>query len=316
MSVRAPVGPVNLCPIEACIGRGLAAIRPSSKTDTDFIYYYLESIQSEIAGTEGAVFASINKAQIAGLRCPVPPLEEQKRIVALLDAATSRVTELTACYEKARTHANNLFASALRDALESNPDWPVKVIGDVCELSLGKMLDSKQRTGLHPTPYLRNVNVRWGSIDTRDMSSMDIRPEEMDRVTANPGDVIVCEGGEPGRCAVWRGPGRIAIQKALHRVRPKTEIDADYVALFLAFLAETGELEYFFTGTTIKHIPKEKLHLVPIPLPPLKEQKQIVARLDSMKAKTSEMVDAYDAKLTAAKNLRQSVLEAAFAGAL
>jgi type I restriction enzyme S subunit len=292
--------------------------RDESKMSQEFLDQQLLTRSNEIYATaRGTAQKNMDMTMFRAMELSYPDsLKEQKRIVALLDAATARVTELTACYEQARTHANNLFTSALRDALESNPDWPKKVIGDVCELSLGKMLDSKQRTGLHPTRYLRNVNVRWGSIDTSDMSIMDIRPEEMDRVTASPGDVIVCEGGEPGRCAVWRGPGRIAIQKALHRVRPKNEIDANYVALYLAFLAEMGELKYFFTGTTIKHIPKEKLHLVPIPVPPLEEQKGIVARLDSLRAKTSEMVGAYDAKLQVAKKLRQSILEAAFAGEL
>ena len=116
MSVRAPVGPVNLCPIEACIGRGLAAIRPSSKTDTDFIYYYLESIQSEIAGTEGAVFASINMSQIANLRCPVPPLEEQKRIVARLDSMRAKTSEMAAAYDAKLTAAKNLRQSILKAA--------------------------------------------------------------------------------------------------------------------------------------------------------------------------------------------------------
>ncbi|NBO55376.1 MAG: restriction endonuclease subunit S [Actinobacteria bacterium] len=73
----------------------------------------------------GLTVPKLNQGSLVSIEIPVPPLEEQNRIVALLDDATARITELTACYEQARTHANNFFTSALRDALESNPDWPV-----------------------------------------------------------------------------------------------------------------------------------------------------------------------------------------------
>lgn len=155
--------------------------------------------------------------------------------------------------------------------------WEWTTIGEVAATSLGKMLDKKQATGLHPTPYLRNINVRWGSFDLSDLAEMDIRPEELDRVLAQPGDVIACEGGEPGRAAVWRGPGRVALQKALHRIQPSEAISSDYLSLLLQHLSLTQQLEPLFTGTTIKHMPQEKLRLIEVPLAPRPEQERIVA---------------------------------------
>lgn len=161
------------------------------------------------------------------------------------------------------------------------PDgWEWKQVGEIADLSLGKMLDKKQATGRHPTPYLRNVNVRWGSFDLADVASMDIEPHELDRVLVRAGDVVACEGGEPGRAAVWRRSEPMAIQKALHRIRPSPEVMAEYLAYHLQNLAETGLLSRYFTGTTIKHLPKEKLSALPIPLPPIDEQKQIVAAIE------------------------------------
>ena len=294
MSVRAPVGPVNLCPIEACIGRGLAAIRPSSKTDTDFIYYYLESIQSEIAGTEGAVFASINKAQIAGLRCPVPPLEEQKRIVALLDAATARVAELTACYEQARTHANNIYISALRDALEGNPDWPVKTLGDILTLSYGKPLEPKDRDDNGAIPVYGANGVK-----ARSKRSLVSGPSIIVGRKGSAGELNFCDG------PFWPLDVTYFVE---HDVKV-TDLT------FLHYLLSLMDLPSLAKGVK-PGINRNDVYALQSPVPPLVEQKNIVARLDSMKAKTSEMVAAYDAKLTAAKNLRQSILEAAFAGDL
>ena len=77
--------------------------------------------------------------------------------------------------------------------------WAQAMIGEVCETSLGKMLDAKQQTGLHPTPYLRNINVRWGSFNLADIAQMDVAPDELDRVLARCGDVIAC--GEENRAA-------------------------------------------------------------------------------------------------------------------
>jgi type I restriction enzyme S subunit len=159
--------------------------------------------------------------------------------------------------------------------------WEWTTIGELTDTSLGKMLDKKRATGLHPTPYLRNINVRWGSFDLSDLAEMDIRPEELDRVLAQPGDVITCEGGEPGRSAVWRGPGTIALQKALHRIRPSAAVLPGYLALLLQHLAMTRKLEPFLTGTTIKHLPQEKLRRVPVALPPRAEQDRIVATIEA-----------------------------------
>ncbi|MEX2619202.1 MAG: restriction endonuclease subunit S [Egibacteraceae bacterium] len=158
--------------------------------------------------------------------------------------------------------------------------WVWTTIGEIADTSLGKMLDKKRATGLHPTPYLRNFNVRWGSFDLSDLAEMDIRPEELDRVLAQPGDVIACEGGEPGRAAVWRGPGTIALQKALHRIRLGGAVLPGYLALLLQHLATSRRLDPLLTGTTIKHLPQEKLRRVPVPLPPLAEQERIVAALE------------------------------------
>jgi len=192
--------------------------------------------------------------------------------------------------------------------------WEWTTIGDVTATSLGKMLDKKQATGVHPTPYLRNINVRWGSFDLSDLAEMDIRPDELDRVLAQPGDVIACEGGEPGRAAVWTGPGTIALQKALHRIQPTEAIASGYLAHLLRHLAVSRQLERFFTGTTIKHLPQEKLRLVRVPLAPRPEQERIVAGIEEHLS----LLDAANSAVASARRrlaqLRFSVLEHVSAG--
>ena len=140
-----------------------------------------------------------------------------------------------------------------------------------------------------------------GQLDLSDLAEMDICPDELDRVLAQPGDVIACEGGDPGRAAVWTGPGTIALQKALHRIQPTEAILPAYLALLLQHLAMSRQLESFFTGTTIKHLPQEKLRLVGVPLPSRAEQERIVeaieehlSRLDVAKALLSAAEERVD----------------------
>ncbi len=194
--------------------------------------------------------------------------------------------------------------------------WVEVALGEITDTSLGKMLDGKQATGQHPTPYLRNVNVRWGTFDLSDVAMMDIRPEELERVLAREGDVVACEGGEPGRAAVWRHSEPVALQKALHRIRPATGIAPDFLAFVLQAHAASGELAALFTGTTIKHLPQEKLRLVRVPVAPTAEQERIVTAIDEAFSK----LDAGEAGLRAVrrylKRMRDSVLAAAVAGRL
>lgn len=194
--------------------------------------------------------------------------------------------------------------------------WVETSLHDVAATSLGKMLDAKQRTGLHQTPYLRNINVRWGGFDLSDVATMDIEPRELDRVLAQPGDLVVCEGGEPGRSAVWHGSEPVALQKALHKVRPYAGVLPAYLALLLREQASTRELDKLFTGTTIKHLPQEKLRLVRVPLAPTSEQERIVVAIEEAFSK----LDAGEVGLRAVrqllKRMRDAVLAAAITGRL
>ena len=100
--------------------------------------------------------------------------------------------------------------------------WTWTTLGEIAETSLGKMLDRGKDSGQHSVPYLRNVNVQWGQIDLSDIKAMEIPPAQQELFRLHTGDLLVCEGGEVGRCAIWTGSSEyMAFQKALHRVRPQ-----------------------------------------------------------------------------------------------
>jgi type I restriction enzyme S subunit len=110
------------------------------------------------------------------------------------------------------------------------PGWAFTTLGEIAETRLGKMLSKKARMGNGSRPYLRNKNVQWGRIELDDVLEMDFTEAELERFGVLAGDLLVCEGGEVGRAAIWRGQLEwIGYQKALHRVRPLGEIAPEYL---------------------------------------------------------------------------------------
>jgi type I restriction enzyme S subunit len=92
------------------------------------------------------------------------------------------------------------------------------------------MLDAARPRGVTRVPYLRNLNVQWGRIDLDDVQEVLLNEDEKQRFALEPGDLLVCEGGDIGRAAIWRGgPQYMAYQKALHRVRSRGELDHSYL---------------------------------------------------------------------------------------
>lgn len=159
--------------------------------------------------------------------------------------------------------------------------WPVVPLGEVAETALGKMLDKGKSKGLPHVPYLRNVNVQWDRIDTDDLLTMELADEDRERFAVREGDLLVCEGGEIGRCAIWHGRSDyLAYQKALHRVRTREALDARFLRYVLEHHSLNGTLTSLATGSTIAHLPQQQLRRVPVPLPPIDEQRRIVDVLE------------------------------------
>ncbi|HEX6189313.1 MAG TPA: restriction endonuclease subunit S [Pyrinomonadaceae bacterium] len=160
-------------------------------------------------------------------------------------------------------------------------NWDQKPLGTVADLCLGKMLDQKKNKG-ELLPYLANLNVRWGGFSLDDLRTMRFESKERDRYGLQFGDIVMCEGGEPGRCAIWKNqiPGMM-IQKALHRIRPSKVLDYRFLHYSFLHIGQSKGFDQFFTGSTIKHLPLEKLAKVEVPVPPLPLQQRIAGILSA-----------------------------------
>ena len=294
-------GTVAMLRTKATCNQSVVSIAPvdTEKLLPEFIFWNLHMKYDEIrrmTGDDGNDRRGLNMRLIRSMTVPIAPLEEQKRIVALLDAATARVVELTACYEQARTHANNLFTSALSSALEDNPDWPTK--------TLDEFFDSKPKSSesLRQKDYLSS-----GKFPVVDQGQELIGGFTNDQQLVRDFEIPVIVFGDHTRCVKYVDFPFASGADGTKILVPRKGVDPKYAyfQLLSIELPTKGYARHFAELSKRSFV-----------LPPLEEQKQIVVRLDSIRTKTSAMVAAYDAKLTAAKNLRQSILEAAFAGDL
>ena len=159
--------------------------------------------------------------------------------------------------------------------------WEKVKLGEVTESCLGKMLDQKKNKGSYK-PYLANVNVRWGFFDLDNLQEMRFEDDEDEKYGIKYGDLIICEGGEPGRCAIWKEQiPNMKIQKALHRVRVHDIMDFRFVYYWFLLAGKQGALKQYYTGATIMHMPGQKLKEVLIDKPPLIVQQRIGAYLET-----------------------------------
>ena len=152
--------------------------------------------------------------------------------------------------------------------------------GELFDTQLGKMLDkNKQNPQNTSYKYLANINVQWGYFDLAELNSMTFNDRELLKFALQVNDLLICEGGDAGRCAVWtETDSEIKYQKAIHRARPidGSIIDVNYVQYYLQYCKISGKLSNYITKGTIEHLTGEKLNKVPVLVPPIALQHQFV----------------------------------------
>ncbi|HLA33145.1 MAG TPA: restriction endonuclease subunit S [Pseudomonas sp.] len=160
--------------------------------------------------------------------------------------------------------------------------WEICTVDQLFDVQLGKMLNQTAKE-LHPQhQYLGNTNVKWGRFELLNLNTMFFNEKEKNKFTLVNGDIVMCEGGEVGRCAIWRDNRKDTYyQKALHRLRSKGKIHPEFFQNFMQHIAETKLLDDFTTRTSIAHLTREKLLQLPVRLPPLPEQTKIAQILST-----------------------------------
>jgi len=294
---------------------GTKVLSPKVYLNRKFFYYQLKNIELPDKGySRHFKFLKASKLKLA-------PLNEQIRIANKLDSLLGKLEATQKHLDKIpsllkRFRQSVLAAAVSGELLEDKTDWENVILSQVADSRLGKMLDKNKNKGEY-YPYLRNINIRWFDINLTDIYEMKVTTDEIKTLSVNQLDVLVCEGGEPGRCAIWKGEnGKYIYQKALHRVRVKSSLLPEWLCYVFKSAADSGRLKDYFTGTTIKHFTGMSLKSFKLELPTIEEQKQIVHQVESLFKLADKVEQQYQAAKQRTDKLTQSILTKAFCGEL
>ena len=317
MSVRAPVGTLNVADQDYGIGRGLCAIQPGPRWHDRFAYWQLHILCDVLAmSATGSTYDAVSVGDIASLNLLLPLSEEQRAIAAYLDRETAKVDALIARNEALIKHLKEQRAALVsrtvtrglppdesrKAGIDPHPKLKpsgVEWLGDVPEhwevapvkrhydVRLGKMLQADPNTSSdRQVAYLKAKHVQWFAIQATDLPRMWASHRDMDHFSIRKGDLLVCEGGEGGRSAVVKAiAGRHIIQNALHRVRPRDGSSNVWLQYVLCVAASTGLLEAISSKATIAHFTADKFNALMIPMPRPAEVNVLVTYLDRETAK-------------------------------
>ena len=283
-----------------------------AKGNSKFLCYYLNSFNYK-GYVSGTTRLKLTQAQMKQISVPVPSLDEQQRIVSRIEELFSSLDNAVETLQKTKEQLAVYRQAVLKEAFAKVPSHIA--LGRISDSRLGKMLDKEKNTG-KPQKYLRNINVRWFFFDLSDLLEIKIEDNEVDKYSLHKGDLVICEGGEPGRCAVWESNDDIFYQKALHRVRFTDGSNPKFYMYYLWYAAQTGQLKSFFTGTGIKHLTGQSLVKVGVPTAERICQDSIVNEIESRLSVCNSIEQTVDTALLQAEAMRQSILKEAFEGRL
>lgn len=255
-------------------------------------FYYLFSAKDWTKGTNRAVMGTtLNKATLSAVSITVPPIDEQRKIAAILDKVSDLIAKRRQQLDKLDEMVKARFVEMFGDVIQNTKLWPQYIFSDITTSRLGKMLDAKQQTGMCQYPYLANFNVQWFRFELDNLNEMDFNEADRIEFELRDGDLLVCEGGEIGRCAVWHNEIQPCyFQKALHRVRCKKEIVLpDYLSWWFKYNCDNkGFAAIEGAKATISHLPGAKLKALLVSVPPIEQQKQFATFVEQTeKSKTT-----------------------------
>ena len=286
-SSRAPIGHVAINTIPMCTNQGFKSFVPKADLlDSQYLYYWLKANKEYLQDLGvGATFKEISKTVIANVEIPLPPLAEQRRIASILDQADELRQKRQQAIEKLDQLLQATFIDIFGDPVSNPKGWDLKPVGEISESKLGKMLDKKKQSSENDQyKYLRNANVQWFKFDLSDVFDMEFNEKDRKNCELKFGDILVCEGGEPGRAAIWKNDlENCFFQKALHRVRlDMTQILPEYFVWLFWFYSKNGGFDDHITVATIAHLTGVKMKAMQIPIPPLSLQEDFQQKVNEI----------------------------------
>lgn len=324
-------------PEESIYAGYLIRTRYSSLLCPEYMKYFMESLlywDQLRNGTIATAQPNCNGKTLSKMILPLPPLAEQKRIVAKIEELLLYVDRYAAAYEKLEQFnakfPEDMKKSILQYAIqgklvEQRPEegtaeelyqqiqtekkrltkegkikkekplpeiaedeipfdipesWKWCYIGDLFLHNTGKAQNSSGSTNGTIRKFITTSNLYWDRFDFTKIKEMPFTEAELERCTVRKGDLLVCEGGDCGRSAVWNYDEEVCIQNHVHRLRPYQDVNIYYFYYLFYLYKNTGRLRG--RGVAIQGLSNEAIHKIIVPLAPLAEQKRIVAKLEEI----------------------------------
>jgi type I restriction enzyme, S subunit len=319
----ATAGKVGILRFEAATNQAVCGILPNERFVPEFIYYALLSKKAElISKAAGNAQPNISQIKIKNTEIPIPPLPEQKRIVAILDEGFEGIDRAIRNTEKKLANSRELFESYLNAIFTQKGDgWKEKRLGEIG----GKVFTGPFGSLLHKSDYVYNeipivnpANIEDDKIipNFNKTVGKDI-VKRLQAYILKQNDVVVGRRGEIGRCAVVReeqagwlcGSGSFFI-------KPFENVDSVFLAHLLRSAVYRNKLESLSTGATMQNLSNQSLSDLVISMPSLDEQNRITNKIDDLRTETQHLETIYRQKIAALNELKQSILQKAFTGEL
>jgi type I restriction enzyme S subunit len=302
--------------VDVCI------VRPgSTSVDPRWLMWTINSplFRSRVAELQtGTTRKRISRKNLASIPLRVPPLAEQRRIVAATEEQFSRLDAAERVLADVRVRLARLPAIVLGYSFARFVDHVP--LDDVAEVRLGRQRSPKNHKGPNMTPYLRAANVTWAGLDLSDVKSMHFTPSEVVTYQLRPGDVLLSEAsgsaGEVGKPAIWRGElATCCFQNTLIRVRTRAPLP-EFLRLVFLHAALVGKFARAAPGVGIHHLGASRLAEWPIPVATEQEQRELIAEIEQQLSLIDNLRAAVEAAQKRSAALRRAILERAFRGEL
>ncbi len=321
ISVRAPVGPVNIATQKICIGRGLAAIRAGKSVNKDYLFNFLLKNESELESNTGAVFNSISKKQIENIEIPLPPLPEQQRIVSILDEAFAAIDKAKANAGQNLKNARELFESYLQGVFENRGEgWEEQKVKEIGVTQTGTTPKTVEKENYGDfIPFIKPADVDFLGIgdiryDNEGLSEVGLKKGRKMEIGSI---LMVCIGATIGK--VGFAEYEVSCNQQINSLTVRREFEPKFIyyAMTSKAFQEKVLLEGRGAQATLPIINKSKWENLTILFPKSKSQQQtIVRQLDALRAETQKLETVYRQKIARLEELKKSILQKAFAGEL
>lgn len=300
---------------KALLNQRVCKITTKRSLNEQYLLHFLPSVLEKIhSKTTYTTVKHLSVKTIKAIKIPLPPLDDQKRIASLLTQVEQLIAKRKESIELLDELLKSTFLEMFGDPVRNEKGWEKKRFDYFSQSRLGKMRDKQFISGNHLRKYLGNSNVQWFNFRTDELLEMDFNEKERETFRLDYGDLLVCEGGDIGRCAIWKNNLEDCyFQKALHRVRMDNNIAVpEYVQFVLYFYSIFNGFKNVKNKATIPHLTGAKLKETSIPLPPLDLQRKFALIVN----KTEAVKSLYQKNLDEMENLYGSLSQRAFKGEL